>query len=132
MIKMERELRRMFRESELFYDAMFCGKMMIGKLDKDVRAKIEFYSTEVHKHYDAFKITIMSRTEGTIDITVLKFGDILGLKNGASPYYWDEGSCNGWYGFKMTGEEYDQISDTVHDYMSMFAQENIGYEMRTL
>ena len=44
----------------------------------------------------------------------------------------DEGSCNGWYGFKMTGEEYDQISDTVHDYMSMFAQENIGYEMRTL
>lgn len=53
---MERELRRMFRESELFYDAMFCGKMMIGKLDKDVRAKIEFYSTEVHKHYDAFKI----------------------------------------------------------------------------
>lgn len=74
----------------------------------------------------------MNRTEGTIDMTVLNFGDILGLKNGASPYYWDEGSCNGWYGFKMTGEEYDQISDTVHDYMSMFAQENIGYEMRTL
>ncbi len=64
----------------------------------------------------AIKITIMNRTEGTIDMTVLKFGDILGLKNGASPYYWDEGSCNGWYGFKMTGEEYDQISDTVHDY----------------
>lgn len=39
---MERELRRMFRESELFYDAMFCGKMMIGKLDKDVRAKTNF------------------------------------------------------------------------------------------
>ena len=132
MIKMERELRRMFRESELFYDAMFCGKMMIGKLDKDVRAKIEFYSTEVHKHYDAFKITIMNRTEGTIDMTVLKFGDILGLKNGTDPYYWDERNCNGWYGFKMTGEEYDQISDTVHDYMFMFAQENIGYVMRTL
>ena len=74
----------------------------------------------------------MNRTEGTIDMTVLKFGDILGLKNGANPYYWDEGNCNGWYGFKMTGDEYDQISDTVHDYMSMFAQEDIGYEMRTL
>ena len=49
-----------------------------------------------------------------------------------NPYYWDEGNCNGWYGFKMTGDEYDQISDTVHDYMSMFAQEDIGYEMRTL
>ncbi len=132
MNKMEHELRRMFRESELLYDAMFCGKMMIGKLDKDVRAKVEFWSTNVHKHYDALKVTIMNRTEGTIDMTVLKFGDIIGPRIGADPYYWDEGHSPGWYGFKMTGDEYDQISDTVHDYMSMFAQENIGYEMRTL
>lgn len=132
MNKMENELRRMFRESELFYDAMFCGKMMIGKLDKDVRTKIEFFSTEIHKHYDALKVTIMNRTEGTIDMSVLKFGDIIGLKNGTNPYFWDERNCTGWYGFKITGDEYDQISDTVHDYMSMFAEENIGYEMRTL
>ena len=74
----------------------------------------------------------MNRTEGTIDMTVLRFGDILGQKNGAYPHFGDDGHSPGWYGFKMTGEEYDQISDTVHDYMSMFAQEDIGYEMRTL
>ena len=31
MNKMERELRRMFRESELFYDAMFCGSVSTVK-----------------------------------------------------------------------------------------------------
>ncbi|MBE6891343.1 MAG: hypothetical protein E7481_04875 [Ruminococcaceae bacterium] len=50
MNKMERELRRMFRESELFYDAP--------------------------------KERIMNRTDGTIDMSVLKFGDVIGLKNG--------------------------------------------------
>ena len=132
MNQTERELRLLFRESELFYDAMFCGKMMIGKLDKDVRAKIEFFSTDIHKHYDAFKVTIMNRTESTIDMSVFKFGDIIGLKNGTNPYFWDERNCTGWYGFKMTDREYGLISDTVHDYMSMFSEENIGYEMKTL
>lgn len=100
MNKMEHEPRRLFRKSELFYDAL--------------------------------KVTIMNRTEGTIDMSVLKFGDIIGLKSGTNPYFWDERNCTGWYGFKMTGDKYDQISDTVHDYMSMFADENLGYEMRTM
>ena len=132
MNKTEIELRRLFLESELFYEAMFSGKMMIGKIDRDIRAKIEFFETCVHKHYDAFKVTILNRTGGTIDLSVFKFCDIIGLKGGMEPYFWDEKNCCGWYGFKMHDREYERISDTIHDYMSMFAQEDIGYEMRTL
>jgi hypothetical protein len=131
MNKLERELKLLFGESELFSEVVFCGKTMIGKLDKDVRAKIEFISTSVHKHYDSLKVTVLNRTEGVIDTTVFNFSDMIGLKNGRIPYYWDEPNCNGWYGFKMTSDDYDQISDKVHDYMSMFAEEDIGYEMRT-
>ena len=32
----EHELRLLFEESELFYEAMFSGKMMIGKIDTDI------------------------------------------------------------------------------------------------
>lgn len=132
MNKMETELRRLFLESELFYEAMFSGKMMIGKIDQDIRAKIEFFDTGVHKHYDALKVTVLNRTGGTIDLSVFKFCDIIGLKMGMEPYFWDERNCCGWYGFKMMERDYERISDTIHDYMSLFASEDIGYEMRTL
>ena len=58
--------------------------------------------------------------------------DIIGKKNGHDPYIWDEEGCIGWYGFKPTYSDYEKITDTLHDYMSMFADENIGYQMRTL
>ena len=89
MNKLERELKLLFGESELFSEAVFCGKTMIGKLDKDVRAKIEFISTSVHKHYDSLKVTVLNRTEGVIDSTVFNFSDMIGLKNGRIPYYWE-------------------------------------------
>lgn len=132
MNKMEQELRRLFGESSLFYDAVFCGPMMIGKIDRDIRAKIEFIYTDVHKHYDTLRITILNRTEGKVDLSVLKFADIIGTKNGMSPYFWDERNCCGWYGFKMTANDYEQISDVVHDYLSMFVPDELGYEMRTM
>ena len=132
MNKTEHEMRILFGESDLFYDAMFCGKMMIGKIDQDVRVKLEFISTNIAKQYNAMKVTVLNRTEGEIDKTVFLFRDILGPKNGYDPYIWDEPNCMGWYGFKPTGDEYDRISDTIHDYMSMFADENLGYEMRSM
>ena len=128
----EKQMRILFGESELFSEAMCSGKMMIGKIDQDVRVKLEFISTNIAKQYNAIKITVLNRTEGEIDKTVFPFRDILGLKNGYDPYIWDEPNCTGWYGFKPTGDEIERISDTINDYMSMFADENLGYEMRSM
>lgn len=132
MVETEQELRKLFGESEIFYDAVFCGKMMIGKIDKDVRAKIEFANMNISKHYDALKVTILNRTEGPIDTTIFQFKDMIGMKNGNAPYFWDETTQPGWYGFRPTMDDYDSISDKLHDYISEFADENIGYEMRTM
>ncbi len=130
MSNMEKELRKLFQESELFYEAMFCGKMMIGKIDTDIRAKIEFISTHIHKHYDALKVSILNRTDGSVDTSVFRFVDMIGMKNGYEPYFWDDEHCNGWYGFYPSRKDYDIISSTVHDYMSMFADEEMDCEMR--
>lgn len=132
MNKTEHEMRILFGESDLFYDAMFCGKMMIGKIDHDIRVKLEFISTHIANQYNAMKVTILNRTDGEIDKTVIPFKDIIGLKNGYDPYIWDDDNSKGWYGFKPTSDEYDRISNTIHDYMSMFADENLGYEMRSM
>ena len=73
----EHELRLLFEESELLYEAMFSGKMMIGKIDKDIRVKFEFVSTNISKHYDAMRATVINRTEGEIDTNLFLFYYIL-------------------------------------------------------
>ena len=128
----EKQMRILFGESELFSEAMCSGKMMIGKIDHDIRVKLEFISTHIANQYNAMKVTVLNRTDGEIDKTVIPFKDIIGLKNGYDPYIWDDDNSKGWYGFKPTSDEYDRISNTIHDYMSMFADENLGYEMRSM
>ena len=132
MNHMEHELRVLFGESELFYEAMFSGKMMIGKIDTDVRAKLEFVSTNISGQYNAIRAAIINRTEGEIDRNTFLLKDIIGQKNGYDPYIWDDPNSKGWYGFRPTSNEYDKITDTITDYMAMFADESIGYEMRTV
>ena len=132
MNHLEHELRVLFGESELFYEAMFSGKMMIGKIDTDVRAKLEFVSTGISGQYNAIRAAIINRTEGEIDRNTFLLKDIIGQKNGYDPYIWDDLNSKGWYGFRPTSNEYDRITDTITDYMAMFADESIGYEMKTM
>ena len=97
MNKMERELRRMFGESDIIYKAMYSGKTMIGMIDNDVRIKIEFANTKVSGKYDALKATVINRTDGVVDTTMFKFRDMIGLKNGHEPHIWDDGTKADWF-----------------------------------
>ena len=131
MNKMERELRRMFGESDIIYKAMYSGKTMIGMIDNDVRIKIEFANTKVSGKYDALKATVINRTDGVVDTTMFKFRDMIGLKNGHEPHIWDDGTKADWFIISPTTSDYDKISDVLHDYMAMFANENLDYNMHT-
>ena len=131
MNKMERELRRMFGESDIIYKAMYSGKTMIGMIDNDVRIKIEFANTKVSGKYDALKATVINRTDGMVDTTMFKFRDMIGLKNGHEPHIWDDGTKADWFIISPTANDYDKISDILHDYMAMFANENLDYNMHT-
>ena len=81
MNKMERELRRMFGESDIIYKAMYSGKTMIGMIDNDVRIKIEFANTKVSGKYDALKATVINRKDGVVDTTMFKFRDMKILRH---------------------------------------------------
>ena len=64
----EHELEKIFGDSEfLSADTVITGKTLITKIGEDVRAKVDFVSINVHKQYEAFRLSIINRTQGVID-----------------------------------------------------------------
>ena len=56
-------------------------------------------------------------------------GDIIGNKkiysNIQSPYIWKDGNNVDWYGYKPTDNDYSALSETVDDYLSCFAEQEL-------
>ena len=94
----EKELHRLFDDSEcISEDAVFAGKTMIAPIGEDLRAKVQFVYTNTHAKYDALRLTIINRHEGTVDSETFKFKDIIGMKGDREPHIWEDGqrvSCH--------------------------------------
>ncbi len=120
----EREMRMMFGDSDIIQEPKFVGRTMVGKLDDDLRVKLQFVSTFIAKHYDAIQVSIINRKDGVVDKETLKFGDIVGMRkdycgNSVHPYMWDDDSGPCWY-IRISAEDKARISDTVLDYVGMY------------
>ena len=99
----EKELHRLFDDSErISDDTVFAGKTMITKIGEDLRAKVQFVNTKISGQYDALRLTIINRHEGTVDSETLKFSDIIGMKGDRAPHVWDDGERVDWYIYKPT------------------------------
>jgi hypothetical protein len=124
----EHEMRRLFGDSPVIQDAKYCGKTLIGKVDDELRVKLQFITTGYADHYDSIRMKIINRTEGEVDSQVFKFSDIVGTpKSGTrSIYIWDDRGTVDWYGYHPTAIDYDQISETINDYISMYQDEGMG------
>ena len=95
----ERELRKLFENSDLMDHPRFSGRVCIGELGKDLRVRAEFLSTCVANQYDAIRLTVLNRTEGVVDRTMLRFKDVWGKKpvpgnpnfrSGVLAHLWDD------------------------------------------
>ena len=121
----------MFAGSDLIHDAKFCGRTMLGKLDDELRVKLQLISTYIANQYDAVQATIINRTEGVVDQQTFKFVDIIGKQqrgnlSGISPHIWDDNDRARWY-IPVTASEKAQIAETILDYVGMYQEE--GMEM---
>ena len=115
----EKELHRLFEDSErISADTVFAGKTMITKIGEDLRAKVQFVNTKISGQYDALRLTIINRHEGTVDSETFKFSDIIGMKGDRAPHVWDDGERVGWYIYKPTAYDY-----TVRTYFVVVSQE---------
>ena len=133
----ESEMRKMFEGSAIIRDATICGKTLLGKLDDELRVKLQFVSSCIHDEYDAIRATVINRTDGVVDKQTFLFSDIIGNQRYSGgdirPYIWE---CDGkpmWY-IPISDKDRTKISDTVTDYVSMYSPDiNEGYcglEMR--
>lgn len=130
----EGELHRMFGGNDIIHDPKIVGRTLLGKLDDDLRVKLQFVSTGISKHYDAIQISILNRTEGVVDKETMLFGDIIGAKNchgtaNVNPYMWEESNSKAYWYTPVSVSEKAQIADTVLDYVGMYQSEGMAMSL---
>lgn len=126
----EQEMRRMFGDTDIIRDAKFAGKTMLGRLDDDLRVKLQFISTHTSGQYDTIQASIINRTEGVVDKQNFRFADIIGkfTRPGLSsvdPHMWEYNAKPEWY-TPVTLSQKARIADAVLDYISMYQSEDMS------
>lgn len=125
----EKELRTMFGNTDIIHDAKFCGKTMLGRLDEDLRVKLQLISTFISDQYDAIQAIVINRVEGTVDKQTFKFADIIGMQRRKNldeiePHIWEYNGKPEWY-IPITAGQKAQIADAVLGYIGMYHSEGM-------
>ncbi len=129
----EQELRRLFGASEIIINAKYNDKTLLGKIDDELRVKLQFVYTGTRDHYDALRLSIINRKDGLVDTETFRFSDILGnnpayMKNVLAKdiHIWEYRGKAEWYGYTPSVSDCRRIADTVNDYISMYQDEGMG------
>ncbi len=133
----EKEMRKLFQHGLSFPETIFAGRACYGKLDEDIRVRMEFATEGVADHYSALKVTLLNRKEGSIDSLLLRFSEVLGRKQttnpnfreGISPHIWKNGNDFAWYVYQPTAADYKTLADAVGSYTSLFQKEEMSQGM---
>lgn len=126
----EQELQKLFGHSELFTDTRFVGNACYGRLTDNIRVKINFQTGMAADNYDRLKVTLLNRNEGPIDSMVIRFKDLWGMnptansnfREGVIPHIWNDYGEAGWYVYKPTRTDYQQLSEAVSSYLGVFQE----------
>ena len=118
----------MFDNDTALADTKFIGRVCYGKLNENVRARIEFVTNGTHEKYEGLKTTLINPSDGVIDQSMLLFNDFIGPHYGSNdsftasaPYLWVYNGKTEWSGaYKPTREDYNKILGLVRDYLDMF------------
>ena len=133
----EKEMRKLFQHGLSFQETIFAGRACYGKLDEDIRVRMEFATEGVADQYSALKVTLLNRKEGSIDSLLLRFSEVLGRKQttnpnfreGISPHIWKNGNNFAWYVCQPTAADYKTLADAVGSYTSLFQKEEMSQGM---
>ena len=133
MIFFEQELRKIAANSEYLRHAKYVGRDCVARLNPDVTAKLSFVTCGIANHYEALCIQLINRREGQIDRQIVNFRDLWGEYSlygiMRSMYIWADGSKTDWYGLAPTAAQYRQLSKSVNEYLSAFAEPEMSEDM---
>lgn len=132
----EQEMRKFFSDSDVISDQKYVGKTMLGRLDDDLRVKLQFVTGIAANQYNGIRAQIINRTEGQIDSQVFRFSDILGPDpvmskpgNNAQIHIWDGYGEPDWYGYHPSPAAVEKVADTINGYLSMYQSEDMTMSM---
>ena len=136
----EKEMRKLFRQGLDLPDTAFVGRVCYGKLNEDVRVRMEFVTERIADQYSALKVTLLNRKEGPVDSLLLRFADVWGEKPVANPHFregifphiWKDGNDFSWYVYQPTAADYKTLADAVGSYTSMFQGEDLSQGMDSM
>lgn len=124
----ENELRNIFDGIESLTNKKYIGRAFYGNIDKEVRLKAEIIDLNTYEHYDSIRIKAIKRDDGEIDVAVIRFKDVLGMKavlnpnfpNGVSPHMWIDRGQLEWYAYAPNEFDYEKIRRQITDYIEVF------------
>ena len=125
------ELKKILIQSKTSGLVSYVGRSAYIQLDPELRVKLDFLSLNISNQYNALKLTVLNRTEGAVDMNIIRFGDLLGKKkvsnpnfsDGVLPHLWDEYGKVGWYVYQPTQADYSVLAGAVDEYLQVFQQE---------
>lgn len=120
----------MFGNTDIIIDPKIVGGTLLGKLDDELRVKLQFVTTGTSKEYTAIRATIINRKDGLVDQQTFKFGDIIGkkphrIRGQDEPYMWEYRGNVEWY-TPVSVSDKAKIADTVLDYVGMYQEQTMS------
>ena len=56
----EQELKKLFGDSDVIRDAKYSVKTLLGRIDDELRVKLQFVYTGTRDHYNALRLKIIN------------------------------------------------------------------------
>ena len=119
----EKELRKLFENSEALNAPRFTGRVCLARLTDATNVKLEFVTLGIYEKYEGIKATVINRSEGQVDSTVFRFADILGKRGILDNLYahvWKYNDQYEWYAYQPTPGDFEIISDAVGRYLEVY------------
>ena len=125
----EQELRKIVGSA--YPDATYIGRACYVRLGEENRAKIQFVTGIVSNQYNALQMTILNRSEGTVDTLRVSLTDLLGkqaaknpdFRNGVEPHIWDDNGNVRWYAYQPSSRDYQTLTNEISEYLGLFQQQ---------
>ncbi|MBR1383651.1 MAG: hypothetical protein IJ555_07575 [Ruminococcus sp.] len=121
----EQELRKVCALSEYIERPKFVGRSCLFRLTDETIGKLEFVTQKITDHFDALRVSVISRTEGQIDSQIINLTELIGKKQHydsmVEPHIWSDNGRPRWFGFTPDGHDYTAMAESTDDYLSCFS-----------
>lgn len=125
----ERSLRRALNNCPAVYVDTFrrVGHGFYMVINDNVRLKITFNTTGIHKQYTAMLFTALDKNMGELDRIMVHFKEVFGTKSAGitdigNEYYWmvARRTDQGWSKSEPTAQEFERLGNVINDYINLF------------